>query len=201
MHLSVLASSPAPVTVMASPLVSLFLQFLRHNLPLCANLWPARLKQHVNWCNKNSEGKPKVTATLQGLHLKKTPSALVVFRSRRSLSHTELSHSIMADKFLCYRYSDYARGSGERESLPTGRSVVKGQWAITLDMYPNLCDPAVATGEVFPLEWIKPHDKKRWLTLWGHRAAALYSCWGNVLNDLHYKGSIHHLLCVCVCNC
>lgn len=47
----------------------------------------------------------------------------------------------------CYRYSNYARGRGERESSPGGWSVVKGQWAITLDMYPNLCDPAVATGD------------------------------------------------------
>lgn len=44
------------------------------------------------------------------------------------------------------------RGVEERESLPEGSSVVNGQWAITLDMYPNLCDPAVATGDdSFPL--------------------------------------------------
>lgn len=150
MQTSLLISSHTAVTVIASPLVSLLplsgSHFLCHDSPSCSNLWPTPLKQHVKWCNENSEGNPNWQPRFDVCTSKsETPSTLVVFRSWRSLSHTEVSGWITADKSPATDTVIMWEEEEEGRVCLQAQSVVKGQWAITLDMYPNLCDPAAAT--------------------------------------------------------
>ena len=77
----------------------------------------------------------------------------MVPQSQRPLSHAAVSGSMVAD--TCPATDTVIirleRAFEESESLPAGWSGGSGQWAITLDMCPNLCDLAVASGDVFSL--------------------------------------------------
>lgn len=60
--------------------VSLCVQFLRHDSPSCTNLWPTPLKQHVKWCNKNSEGDANWQPRFKALHFPKSKHPVLWWR-------------------------------------------------------------------------------------------------------------------------